>query len=171
MPGVHRQRRQDGEDLLLEHAEDPRPLGGIEVLDAREVKAGPGETGNDRRLEHLVAALHEADALDADVRELLRGAAPVRRPRPKPGRDMVLEAPDAHLEELVEPRGQDGHELHALEERERGVRRKIDEAIGEVEPRKLTVEEAVRARQRATRRYDSGFHDPDATVKSCSPSP
>ena len=34
------------------------------------------------------------------------------------GRDVVLQAADAHLEELVEPRGEDGEELHPLEKRE-----------------------------------------------------
>ncbi len=84
---------------------------------------------------------------------------------------MVFQATDAHLEELVEPRGEDRHELHTLEKRERCVCCEIDEAIGEVQPGQLTVEEPVRAPQRGTGRYDSGFHDPDATVKSCSPSP
>ncbi len=71
MAGVHRQRRKDREDLLLEDAEDPCFLRRIEVVDAGEVKARAGETRHDRRLEYLVAARHEASALDADVLELL----------------------------------------------------------------------------------------------------
>jgi hypothetical protein len=59
---------------------------------------------------------------------------------------MVFQATDAHLEELVEPRREDGHELHALEKGKRRVRGEIDEAICEVEPGQLTVEEPVRAR-------------------------
>ena len=83
---------------------------------------------------------------------------------------MVFQAADPHLEELVEPRGEDGHELHALEKRKRRVRCQIDEAICEVQPGELPVEEPVRARHGATRSCDSDFHNPDATVKSCSPS-
>ncbi len=78
MARVHRQGGEDGEDLLLEHAEDPRLLGLVEIFDAREVKPRGGETGDDRRLEHLVAALHQSNALQADVPELLRGGSPVR---------------------------------------------------------------------------------------------
>ena len=62
---------------------------------------------------------------------------------------MVFQPADAHLEELVEPGGQDGEELHPLEERERRVRGEVDEAIREVQPGQLPVEEPVRARDEA----------------------
>ena len=71
MAGVYRQRREDREDLLLEDAEDPCLLRRIEVVDAGEVKAGAGKTWHDRRLEYFIAARHEANALDANVLELL----------------------------------------------------------------------------------------------------
>ena len=77
---------------------------------------------------------------------------------------MVLQSANSHLEELVEPRREDGQELHALEKRERGIRSKINEAIREVHPGQLTVEEAVRARDKARVLCDIDFHNPDATV-------
>ena len=83
---------------------------------------------------------------------------------------MVLQTADPHLKELVEPRREDGHELHALEERKRRVCSQVNKSICEVQPGQLTVEEPVWAPDKAPRRCDSGFHNPDATVKSCSPS-
>ena len=54
MPGVYCQWRENRKDLLLEHAKDTCLLRRVKVINAREVKAGGGETGHDRRLEHLV---------------------------------------------------------------------------------------------------------------------
>ena len=143
MPGVDGQRREDREDLLLEDAENPCFLRRVEVLDAREVETRAGETGHDRRLEHFVATRLETKALDADVLQLLSGATPVCRSCTKACRHMVLEAAHAHLEELVEPRREDGYELDTLEQRERHVRSEVNKAICEIQPGQLTVEEPV----------------------------
>ena len=73
---------------------------------------------------------------------------------------MVLQPTDSNLEELVEPRGEDGEELHTLEKGKGDIRGEVQEAIGEVEPGELTVEEPVRARDEALRRCDIDLHDP-----------
>ena len=62
----------------------------------------------------------------------------------KARRHLVLQPGDTHLEELVQPAREDGEELHPLEERELVVFGEVEQAIGEVEPRELPVDEAVR---------------------------
>ena len=52
----------------------------------------------------------------------------------------------------------------------RRVGGKVQEAVREIEPGELAIEEAVRAPEEALRRCDVEIHDPDATVMSCSPS-
>ena len=56
---------------------------------------------------------------------------------------LAEEAGDAHLEELVEVRGEDPAELHALEQRQRLVRRELENACVELEMRELAVEQGL----------------------------
>ena len=72
---------------------------------------------------------------------------PSRRPSvgkapPDRGLDLRQQAGDTHRVELVEVRGDDPAELHALEQRHVVVRRDLEHALVEVEPRELAVEEA-----------------------------
>ena len=69
----------------------------------------------------------------------------------------------AHGEELVEVRRDDPAQLHALEQRDAGIRRELEHPPVEVEPRQLAVEEPIgrrrsrsRLAQRAQRRVACG---------------
>ena len=88
----------------------------------------------------VIALLVEAARLVEDGRELLarRQAALVVN---LVGLDVleVEQAPDAHHEEFIEVAREDFDELHALEERHGLVRRFVEHALVETQPRKLAV--------------------------------
>ena len=62
-----------------------------------------------------------------------------------PGFELLLQARDAHLEELVEVAAEDREELRPLEQRERRVLGEREHARVELEQRQLAVEVAGRA--------------------------
>src|SRR5688500_18501213 len=62
--------------------------------------------------------------------------------------DRLLQPGDAHHEELVQIRRRDGGKPDPLEERDRSIRRFLEDALVECQPRQLAVEEqAVTARR------------------------
>ena len=82
------------------------------------------------------------DAL-ADASERLLRREPVRRADRDARLGLSEEAGDPHLEELVEVRGEDSAELHALEQRQRLVGRELEDAGVELEVRELAVEQIL----------------------------
>ena len=78
----------------------------------------------------------------ADARERLLRREPVRGEHREAGLGLAEQAGHPHLEELVEVRGEDRAELHALEQRHRLVPGQLEHAAVEVEQRQLPVEEA-----------------------------
>ena len=56
------------------------------------------------------------------------------------GRDLLLEAGDPHLEELVEVAAEDAEELEPLEQRRPGVERLVQHAAVELEPGELAID-------------------------------
>ena len=84
--------------------------------------------------------------------ECLRGAQAVGRRARVACRDLLLQAGDADLEELVEVAGEDGQEAHALEQRVALVDGLVQHAVVELEPRQLAVDvRDLRSGCRATR--------------------
>src|SRR6187401_3281638 len=65
--------------------------------------------------------------------------------------DVTHQPGDAHHEELVEVRGDDGRKLDPLEERHRVVAGFLEHAIVEREPRQLAIEEQRRILERLRR--------------------
>ena len=92
-------------------------------------------------------------------RELLVGGQAVGRAGDLARLDLLAQAGDADLEELVEVAREDGQELDPLEQRVALVARLVQDAGVELEPRQLAVEVGERdlgarraARARARRR-------------------
>ena len=100
------------------------------------------ERGRDVLGEHR--GLQRDELLDplADRAELLDLVDALGRRRADAGLELLLQARDAHLEELVEVRAEDREELRALEQRQRRVLREREHARVELEPRELAVEVA-----------------------------
>ena len=90
------------------------------------------------------------------------GVRPSGEMRAEPGDQLVLQAGDADLEELVEVLAEDGAELGPLEQRHAVVGRRRQDAGVEVEPRQLPVEEALRSRSGAHGRRPASRRRPVA---------
>ena len=72
--------------------------------------------------------------------DLLRRRATIDRELVNAGGDLLLQAPNALHEELVEDRARDRQELHPLEQRRARVLRLVEHTIDEGEPRQLSIE-------------------------------
>ena len=100
-----------------------------------------------------VAGDHRQQARPDGVECLRRAHAVGRRARPA-RLDLLLQAGDADLEELVEVAGEDGQEANALEQRVALVDSLEQDAVIELEPRQLAVD--VRDLRRSRRAACSG---------------
>ena len=139
---VDGERGEHREDALLEHLVEVLAVVVVELVPAREddadlaqrrARSASGKMARARRVEPV--------DLVADVEQLL-GRRCGRRAwwSVIAGRDLVLQAGDADLEELVEVLAEDGEELGPLEQRHVGVLGQGQDAGVEVEPGELTVE-------------------------------
>ena len=94
----------------------------------------------------------ELEDARARGRELLLGGPAVGRAGDLAGLDLLAQAGDADLEELVEVAGEDGQELDPLEQRVALVARLVQDPRVELEPRQLAVEVRERGLRRAAAR-------------------
>ena len=132
VPGIHGQWREHREDLVEEAlAECLVVLGDRRVVEQLDPLGG--ERAPDRDVDRRVVRDELEDAR-AGGRELLLGGAPIGRAGDLAGLDLLAQAGDADLEELVEVVGEDGQELHPLEQRVALVTRLVQDARVELEP-------------------------------------
>ena len=103
---------------------------------------GVGERRHQPIGERRVETLDEVGDPRHDVLDLLRRCPSVGRGPVESGGDLVLQRPDAHLEELVEVGRHDRAELGPLEQRDPRLGREFEHPVVEREPAQLTVEEA-----------------------------
>ena len=139
--GVDRQRGQHREDALVELLLEEREVRGVQRLDRahdpdpllleRRHELGGEDVGRAGR--QLLRAL-------PDPLELLGGRPAVGRTLDHAGLDLLLQAGDPDLEELVEVVREDRDELQPLQQRERGVLGEREHARVELEPRQLAVQ-------------------------------
>ena len=141
MSRIDGQRREDREDLVEEALAE-----GLVVLRDRRVveQLDPlgGERAPDRDVDRRVVGDELEDAR-AGGRKLLLGGAPIGRTGDLAGLDLLAQAGDADLEELIEVAGEDGQELHPLEQRIALVAGLVQDARVELEPRQLAVDVGV----------------------------
>ena len=91
----------------------------------------------------MVLAPHQLLDPAPDHGQLLAGTEPVDAAGAHPGGDLVLQRGDPDLVELVEQLGEDGEELHPLQQRLPVVLGQVEQPRPEVEPRLLAVGEAL----------------------------
>jgi hypothetical protein len=139
-PGRDRQRRQRGEDRLLEVPGQLRAALLVEVVHVDHANVVLGQ----RRAQPAFEAVGQPAALLehalADQRDRLGGAEPVLARVLHAGVDLVAQAGHPHHVELVEVGRVDGAELHALQQRHALILSQLQHAIVEVEPRELAVQ-------------------------------
>ena len=105
--GVDGERREHREDALLEHLVEVLAVVVVELVPAREHDAGLGQRGHDLVEEDPLLARASSASTRSRMLEQLLGRACGRRAcaASMPGGDLVLEAGDPDLEELVEVAG------------------------------------------------------------------
>ena len=163
---VDGQRRQHREELV---AED---LAQVLLLGRRQLV--PADDGDalllQRRSDLLVIdpGLH-VEQLVRDIGELVDHLArlqPGGAAHGDAGRDAALEPGHPDHEELVEVAREDREITDALEQRDVGVGRQLQDPLVELQPRDLAVEEAVRGQAVLVRPVHPGRDDPhEATVR------
>ena len=100
--------------------------------------ASAGHSSSRQRLVCAAGQVEDALRISASV---CCGVRPSGERTDAPRDDLVLEPRDPHHEELVEDRRDDPAELHALEQRLRGIGGQLEHAPHQVELRQLAVEE------------------------------
>ena len=96
---------------------------------------------------------HAADAF-LDGAQSLGGSQAVDVPADDTALDLLFEAGDAHLEELVEIGAGDAEELEAFQERVAGIARLLQNALVEFKPAQFAIEEPRRLRRCLSRLHD-----------------
>ncbi len=142
---VHRERRQDGEDLLREHGAELVLGLVIQFVPVHEVDVLVGQGGPDLLGVDPRVALLEPVGGFADLVQNLHGAQAGRGRYGQSCGDAALQAGNADHEELVQVGGEDGEETDPLQEVEVRVLGKFQHARIEGQPAELTVQEPVRA--------------------------
>ena len=132
-----------GKTLRVEHLDEVLAVVVVELVPVRERDADVFERGRDLLREQLGLAGDELVDARADRAELLERVHAVGRLGADARRDLLLEAGDAHLDELVEVGREDRQELGPLEQRALGVLGQREHPGVEVEPGELAVQQAV----------------------------
>ena len=164
--GIDGDRRQDREDVRHEQALQPAALARRAGPSARRCGCRPSASFV---LEVAPAGLlvgDEAGGEAVDGAQLLGRRQAVLRQRLHAGRDLAVDAGDAHHVELVEVGGRDRQEAQALQQRMALVLRLLEHAAVELQPGQLAVVEAIRALRR---RHGSAFADGPVFSRSLVP--
>ena len=143
MPGVHRQRGQDGKDPLHEgrRQHGPRIFG--DLPPAQHLDAGAGEPRLHVAREHARVARGEPGGAAGDQLQLACGIEAIRRDEAGGGELLAPQGRHPHLVELVQVACEDREELDTLEQRKAGVLGESQDALVEVEPRQLPIQKAA----------------------------
>ena len=164
MAWVHRERREDRKDLVEEALAKCRMV----FRDRRivdELDALGGEGPPDVHEHRRMLGDESEDAL-AGCGELLVGCAAVGRARDLAGLDLLAQAGDPDLEELIEIAGEDGQELDPLQEGIPGVARLVQDTVVEVQPGQLPVQVRERHLRARLASGTAGRHRADGLCES-----
>ena len=134
MSRVDRERRQHGVHVLFENAGELISFLLLEIVPVDDLEAAALKSGPNAAIERLRVAFHQLVDPVAYRMELVSRRQPVRRSTPHAGGDLLAQARDADLEELVEIAAEDGEECGALDGRARIVFGEREDTLVEVEP-------------------------------------
>ena len=134
------ERRQDREDLAPEALGELLAVARIDLVAGLDPDPVLGQRGPQDAVEDGGLAPRLLAHLGTDRGDRLRGAAAVLARPVDAAVDVLLQAGDAHHEELVEVARVDRAELEPLEQRDRLVLGELEHAVVELQPRELAVE-------------------------------
>ncbi len=138
-----RERRQDRVDVARVHRLEALQLLRRALLDRDDLDTLGGERRLQLALPELRLPSRQLRDACLDARERLGGGEAVGGALGKSCRLLIEEAGDAHHEELVQVRREDGAELDPLEQRLRLVPGEVEDARVELDPRQLAVEKPI----------------------------
>src|SRR6266851_935592 len=142
MARVYGQRRQHWEDLLPEDRVELRQLLLAHLVAANNGDARSAEGRDDARVVEPGLPLDESFDPAADGLQLLQRLYSGRGRHRDGCQHLLLEAGDADLEEVVQVLAEDGEEPHPLEQGQIGVLGHGQDALVEVQPGQLPVQES-----------------------------
>ena len=143
MRRIDRKRREHRVDPLVEDRGERGAVALVELVPVGDANPLFFERGCNVLGEDGGLVLHELAHLLTDRTQHFRVVESVGRACAQPGVDLLLETGDAHLEELVEVRGEDRQELCSLQQWTSGLIRQREHASVELEPRQLAVQVAL----------------------------
>jgi hypothetical protein len=158
MRRVQADRRQDRQQLAEKIVADPLPLRGVPFLPPGKNDPLARERRQHDLVEQPILVGHQRVRLAPHLLEHLRGAAAIGAGLRQPELDLLLEAGNPNLEELIEIGRHDGDEAQALEQRHAVVGRLREHAA-------LKREDAELAIEKLGGRWDSAIHVPRATKR------
>ncbi len=139
--GIDGQRGEHRENLVLELLDELLAVVVIQLIPVGKVDADLAQSRRHLVEEGCRLPLHDRRHAFTDGGKLLARSEPVWGRRPQSGRHLVLEGGHPDLEELIEAGAEDGEELGPLQQRDVGDLSPGQDALAEVEPRQLPVDE------------------------------
>ena len=133
LTGADRERCEHRVDLAVKLTLELLELLRAQVFDAANGDSLGSEGWTKLAFPELRLQCQQLENALPDASERLLGCEPVRRANQDARLGLPEESRDPHLEELVEVRGEDRAELHTLEQRQRLVRRQLENASVELE--------------------------------------
>ena len=143
MRRVHGERRQDGEHLLTVVAREPLLLGCGELVPAQQHDLLLRQVGKDVVDDVMRVLVLQSVRLVADGAQLLPRAQSGGGGHGDAGVDAALQTRHADHEELIEVVREDRGEARAFDDRQILVLGEFENALVELQPAELTIEEAV----------------------------
>src|SRR6266404_9245022 len=143
MTRVHRERRQHRKDFFLKIFAGPGGAFGRQFGDVAYPNAVVGQLRKNFLVEKIV---FRGDQLVRDALNLIEGlgwAQTIRGDIARLAFDLLLDAGDADLEELVQVRAENGEKLNSFEQRLGRVLRFFKDATIEFEPAQLAIDEVL----------------------------
>ena len=143
MRRVYGQRREHREDLVPEHPVQPLLLLTVELVPADDGDALLDQGGPHLVLEHAGMHRHQVVGDHRDLLENLTRFQTGGGAHGQAGRDTALEPGHPDHEELVQVAGEDRQITGALQQRFRVVGGQLQDALVELQPGDLALQEAV----------------------------
>ena len=143
LAGPDGERREDGVDLPHEVRLERPVLALVQVLDGPHDDPLGGKSRHELVAPELRLRARQLEHALTHLGERLPRRAPVGRADVDARDHLVEQAGHANHEELVEVRREDRAELDALEQRLAGVGGEVEDALVQVQPRQLPVQEGL----------------------------
>jgi len=143
MRWIDGERRKNRSNLCAIERLQPGEIRRLQFLEAKEANPALGEGWSQLRSPAGVLLLHQAPYPSVDDAKGLGGGQAIHAAFNDFAFHLLLDARDAHLEELVKIRADDAKKLHAFEQGIPSVEGLVENPLIKFQPAQLTVEEVI----------------------------